>query len=161
LSDNLPRTFVILHVIPHLKELVAARQGGNFLKCYLTTTFFCPCLFALQFRDQRQKYYEILQRWQEIEEEVVDYPEFHRNDFTVVVSPILKHVKIPLAEDGYIDLSYLSADLANNLWNTLLEPVGNKSTTWISAYEKFVCPTAERPFLMTRENSKGINEMEG
>ncbi|KAK1121522.1 hypothetical protein K0M31_010321 [Melipona bicolor] len=110
LRDNLPRTFVILHVTPHLKELVAARQGRNFLKCYLTTTFSCPCLFALQFRDQRQKYYEILQRWQEIEEEVVDYPEFHRNDFTVVVSLVLKHVKIPLTEDGYTDLSYFSAD---------------------------------------------------
>ena len=49
-------------------------------------------------------------RWQKVEEEVADYSEFHRNDFTVVVSSIFKHTKIPLAEDGYPDLSYLSAD---------------------------------------------------
>ena len=49
-------------------------------------------------------------RWQEIDEEVANYPEFHRNDFTIVVSLISKHPKIPLAEDGYPDLSYLSAD---------------------------------------------------
>ncbi|KAF3426035.1 hypothetical protein E2986_02096 [Frieseomelitta varia] len=171
LRDNLPRTLVVLHIIPHLKELVAARKGKNFLKCYLTTTFGCPCLLALQFRDQRQEYYEILQsfecrfilkykknmssvssclifffRWQEIDEEVADYPEFHRNDFTIVVSPVLKHTKLPLA---------------NNVWNTLLEPVNNKTSTWNPLYEKFACPTTERPFLMTRENSKGINEVKG
>ncbi|KAF3430202.1 hypothetical protein E2986_13226 [Frieseomelitta varia] len=43
-------------------------------------------------------------------EEVADYPEFHRNDFSIVVSPVFKHAKIPFTEDGYIDLSYLSAD---------------------------------------------------
>ncbi|XP_043513435.1 phospholipase B1, membrane-associated-like isoform X1 [Frieseomelitta varia] len=172
LRDNLPRTLVVLHIIPHLKELVAARKGKNFLKCYLTTTFGCPCLLALQFRDQRQEYYEILQRWQEIDEEVADYPEFHRNDFTIVVSPVLKHTKLPRTEDGHTDLSYLSADcfhlsqksnarLANNVWNTLLEPVNNKTSTWNPLYEKFACPTTERPFLMTRENSKGINEVKG
>lgn len=44
--------------------------------------------------------------------------------------------------------------VANNLWNSLLEPVGNKSTSWTPIFEKFLCPTSERPFLMTRENSK-------
>ena len=49
-------------------------------------------------------------RWQELEEEIANYPEFHRNDFTVIILPTLKHAKIPLARDGFADLSYLSAD---------------------------------------------------
>lgn len=49
-------------------------------------------------------------RWQELEEEVVNYSEFHRNDFTVVSLPTLKHAKVPIAKDGFADLSYLSAD---------------------------------------------------
>ncbi|XP_043592951.1 phospholipase B1, membrane-associated-like isoform X2 [Bombus pyrosoma] len=167
---NDPRINMKKHwkVMPHLKELVATREGRNSLKCYIMTTIECSCLFALQFRDRRQEYYEIIKRWQELEEEVVNYSEFHRNDFTVVSLPTLKHAKVPLAKDGFADLSYLSADcfhlsqksnalLANNLWNNLLEPVGNKSFTWTPLYERFLCPTSERPFLMTRENSHNFS----
>ncbi|XP_003484539.1 phospholipase B1, membrane-associated-like isoform X1 [Bombus impatiens] len=168
LRDNIPRTFVAIQVIPHLKELVATREGRNSLKCYIMTTIECSCLFALQFRDRREEYYEIIKRWQQLEEEVVNYSEFHRNDFTVVSLPTLKHAKVPIAKDGFADLSYLSADcfhlsqksnalLANNLWNNLLEPVGNKSSTWTPLYERFLCPTSERPFLMTRENSHNFS----
>ncbi|CAL7935960.1 unnamed protein product [Xylocopa violacea] len=172
LRDNLPRTLVTIHLPPHLKALVVTREGRHSLHCYMTTTFECSCLFALQFRDRRPEYYEIMRRWQELEEEIADYPEFHRNDFTVVVQPTLKNTMIPLAEDGYSDLSYLSADCfhitqktnalyANGLWNNLLEPVGNKSDHWDALFEKFLCPTSERPFLMTRENSQYSNKLRG
>ncbi|XP_016914727.2 phospholipase B1, membrane-associated-like isoform X2 [Apis cerana] len=165
LRDNLPRTFIAIQLPPHLKELVASRKGRNSLKCYVTTLIECSCLFALQFQDRRQEYYKVIRRWQELEEEIADYPEFHRNDFTVVALPFLKNSKLPLTDNGYYDLSYLSIDcfhlnqkgnaqIANNLWNSLLEPVGNKSTSWTPIFEKFLCPTSERPFLMTRENSK-------
>ncbi|XP_006618964.1 phospholipase B1, membrane-associated-like isoform X4 [Apis dorsata] len=165
LRDNLPRTFIAIQLPPHLKELVASRKGRNSLKCYVTTMIECSCLFALQFQDRRQEYYKIITRWQELEQEIADYPEFHRNDFTVVALPFLKNSMLPLTEDGYYDLSYLSTDcfhlnqksnarIANNLWNSLLEPVGNKSTSWTPIFERFLCPTPERPFLMTHENSK-------
>lgn len=49
-------------------------------------------------------------RWQELEEEIVNYPEFHTNNFTVITLPILKNIKFPLAEDGFTDLSYFSID---------------------------------------------------
>ncbi|XP_048269589.1 phospholipase B1, membrane-associated [Bombus terrestris] len=165
LRDNLPRTFVALIPPPHLKELVAAHQGRESLVCYLSSMIECSCMFALQFRDQRPEYYKIIERWQKIDEEVANYPEFHRNDFTVEFLPTLEGAKIPLAEDGFTDLSYLNADCfhwsqklhalyANNLWNNLLEPVGNKSKALTSLYQKFLCPTSERPFLMTYKNSK-------
>ncbi|XP_076763921.1 phospholipase B1, membrane-associated-like [Xylocopa sonorina] len=167
LRDNLPRTLVAIHLPPHLKALVDTRKGRNSLHCYMTTTFECSCLFALQFRHRRPEYYEIMRRWQKLEEEIADYPEFHRDDFTVVSLPTLKNITVPLAKDGYADLSYLSADCfhvgqkanalyANGLWNNLLEPVGSKSEHWDALFQKFLCPTSERPFLMTRENSQNI-----
>ncbi|XP_076481971.1 phospholipase B1, membrane-associated-like [Bombus vancouverensis nearcticus] len=102
---------------------------------------------------------------QEIDEEVADYPEFHRNYFTVEILPTLKDAKVPLAEDGFADLSYLTADCfhsnqklhalyASNLWNNLLEPVGNKSSTYTTLFKKCLCPTSEKPFLMTYKNSQ-------
>ncbi|XP_043603666.1 phospholipase B1, membrane-associated-like [Bombus pyrosoma] len=165
LRDNLPRTFVALIPPPHLKELVAAHQGTETLPCYVSSRIECSCLFALQFRDQRPEYYKIIERWQKIDEEVANYPEFHKNDFTVEVLPTLEDAKVPLAEDGLSDLSYLNADCfhwsqklhalyANNLWNNLLEPVGNKSRALTSLFKKFLCPTSERPFLMTYRNSQ-------
>ncbi|XP_015436568.1 PREDICTED: phospholipase B1, membrane-associated-like isoform X2 [Dufourea novaeangliae] len=170
LRDNLPRTLVILILPPHLSALVNAQQGRDSLRCYLFTTTACPCLIALQHRPLRQLYYEINRRWQKLEEEVADYPEFHRDDFTVVTLPALTRVTIPLLEDGYADLSYLSYDCfhvsqktnalyGNSLWNNLVEPYGNKTDHWVSITEKFLCPTPEKPFLMTRENSRRNSEV--
>lgn len=44
--------------------------------------------------------------------------------------------------------------VANILWNNLFQPIGNKTTTWIPVFETFLCPTSERPYLLTRENSQ-------
>ncbi|XP_043603668.1 phospholipase B1, membrane-associated-like isoform X1 [Bombus pyrosoma] len=165
LRDNLPRTFVALIPPPHLKELVTAYQGRESLPCYVSSMIGCSCMFALKFRDQRPEYYKIIERWQKIDEEVANYPEFHKNDFTVEILPTLENAKVPLAEDGLADFSYLNADCfhwsqklhaiyANNLWNNLLEPVGNKSGALTSLFKKFLCPTSERPFLMTYKNSQ-------
>ncbi|XP_017798889.1 PREDICTED: phospholipase B1, membrane-associated-like [Habropoda laboriosa] len=160
LRDNLPRTFLTLNLPPHLEALIATRQGRSSLKCYAMTNLECPCLFALQYRDRRPEYYDIMRSWQELEEEIANYEEFQTDDFTVVTLPTLKRVTIPLAEDGYSDVSYLSADcfhvsqkanarFANGIWNNLLEPIGNKTERWYAPYERFLCPTEERPYLMT------------
>ncbi|XP_043603669.1 phospholipase B1, membrane-associated-like isoform X2 [Bombus pyrosoma] len=149
----------------HWKELVTAYQGRESLPCYVSSMIGCSCMFALKFRDQRPEYYKIIERWQKIDEEVANYPEFHKNDFTVEILPTLENAKVPLAEDGLADFSYLNADCfhwsqklhaiyANNLWNNLLEPVGNKSGALTSLFKKFLCPTSERPFLMTYKNSQ-------
>jgi len=42
--------------------------------------------------------------------EIVTYPEFQRDDFAVVAQPTLVNAKIPLAADGYTDMTYLSSD---------------------------------------------------
>ena len=49
-------------------------------------------------------------RWQDMEEEIINYPEFNTNDFTVVFLPLLKHLTLPLDKDGLVDLSYFAYD---------------------------------------------------
>ncbi|XP_077262344.1 phospholipase B1, membrane-associated isoform X2 [Temnothorax americanus] len=163
LRDNLPRTFVALIPPPHLKALVKTREGRPSLNCFLTTEVECSCMFGLTFQRFRSMYYDIMRQWQELDMEIATYPEFQRDDFTVVAQPILVNLKIPLASDGYTDMTYLSSDCfhvsqktnalyANGLWNNLLEPVGAKSMKW-NNYE-FRCPTPKRPYLTTMLNSK-------
>ncbi|CAD1473038.1 unnamed protein product [Heterotrigona itama] len=167
LRDNLPRTLVFLATPPHMKEAVATRKGRDSMwTCYLSSMIFCPCMFASKYADQRSIYYEVIERWQYMEEEITNYPEFNTNDFTIVFVPVLKHTTIPLAEDNLVDLSYFANDyfhfnqrahaiIANNLWNNMLEPIGNKSEACqFNTFEKFLCPTSERPFLVTRGNSE-------
>ncbi|CAK9829553.1 Phospholipase B1, membrane-associated [Anthophora retusa] len=164
LKENLPRTFVSLNLPPHLEALVNTRKGRHSLKCYILTNIECPCLFSLQYRKRRLEYYDVMRRWQEMEEEIATYTEFQTDDFTVVAQPTLKRVTIPLAEDGFSDTSYLSSDcfhvsqkanarFANGVWNNFLEPIGNKTEYWLEPYKKFLCPTPERPFLVTSGNS--------
>lgn len=44
--------------------------------------------------------------------------------------------------------------VANALWNNLLQPIGNKTTTLLPVFKTFLCPTFKRPYLVTRENSQ-------
>ncbi|XP_076647791.1 phospholipase B1, membrane-associated isoform X1 [Halictus rubicundus] len=109
-------------------------------------------------------------RWQDLEETIADYPEFHTNDFTVVALPSLENIWFPKCKDGNVDPSYFAVDCfhvtqktnalyGNALWNNLLEPHGNKSREWVPTHKKFLCPTPERPFLMTRKNSRRSNNL--
>lgn len=40
----------------------------------------------------------------------MNYPEFNRENFTIIVSPGISNIKIPVTEDGLSDLSYFSVD---------------------------------------------------
>ncbi|TGZ57433.1 hypothetical protein DBV15_11347, partial [Temnothorax longispinosus] len=122
-----------------IKALVETREGRPSLNCFLTTDFECSCMFGLTFRRFRSMYYDIMRQWQKLDMEIATYPEFQKDDFTVVAQPILVNLTIPLGSDGYTDMTYLSSDcfhvsqktnalFANSLWNNLLEPVGGRSS---------------------------------
>ncbi|EZA61436.1 Phospholipase B1, membrane-associated [Ooceraea biroi] len=165
LRDNLPRTFVALIPPPHLKALVETRIGRPSFKCFVTTDIECSCMFGSVFQKSKSTYYEIMRRWQEMDLEIAASPEFQRNDFAVVAQPLMMDASIPLASDGYSDITYLSSDcfhisqkanawFANSLWNNLLAPVGTKETKLHGLFERFHCPTPERPYLATMLNSR-------
>ncbi|KAG5881986.1 hypothetical protein JTB14_036569 [Gonioctena quinquepunctata] len=49
------------------------------------------------------------------------------------------------------------AKVTNDLWNSLLEPFGNKSTDGTDLFSKFNCPTEKYPYIFTRRNSPKSN----
>lgn len=56
-------------------------------------------------------YFKLFFRWQEIDEEISKYPEFHTNDFTVIPLPGIKDTKLPLNKNGLPEVKqYFSAD---------------------------------------------------
>ncbi|XP_032667596.1 phospholipase B1, membrane-associated-like [Odontomachus brunneus] len=166
LRDNLPRTLVSLIPPVHLKSLIGNQNIGrrSFPKCYLTTNVACSCLFGLRFQSFLPKYYNIMRRWQELDIEISTYPEFQKDDFAVVAQPLTLDLRLPLTSNGYNDMTYFSNDcfhitqkanaqLANSLWNNMLEPIGVKTTYWQNLFEKFLCPTPDRPYFATLINS--------
>lgn len=164
LRDNLPRTVVILSIPPHTRALVDARQGFKSLKCYTLTTMECPCLLALQYENKRSEYYRLYSKWQALDEEITRYPEFDRDNFTLVLTKCQKHISIPKHEDGSTDMSFFSFDCfhasqkanawyANCLWNTLVDSYGRKPETWSPPFEQFLCPKRHHPYLITSRNT--------
>ncbi|XP_050171347.1 phospholipase B1, membrane-associated [Myiozetetes cayanensis] len=88
----------------------------------------------------------------------------HEN-FTVVIQPFLQNIKIPLGQDGQLDVSYFSPDcfhpsqkghsqLAKALWNAMLQPVGQKADSFDFTDDIVLgCPAQNKPFLGTYKNS--------
>ncbi|XP_069743819.1 phospholipase B1, membrane-associated isoform X2 [Narcine bancroftii] len=89
-----------------------------------------------------------------------------RKDYTVVLQPFLGNLEFPLTANGKADLRYLSPDglrfsvrsrslLARGLWNNMLEPVGQKNAILklSPTAPQLRCPTQERPYLFTYQNS--------
>ncbi|OWK57760.1 Phospholipase B1, membrane-associated [Lonchura striata] len=83
----------------------------------------------------------------------------HEN-FTVVIQPFLQNLKLPLDQDGKPDVSYFAPDcfhpsqkghsqLARALWNTVLQPVGQKADSFdFSADIVLGCPAQMLEFLL-------------
>nr|XP_014425321.2 phospholipase B1, membrane-associated [Pelodiscus sinensis] len=88
----------------------------------------------------------------------------HEN-FTVVLQPFFQNIKIPLLQDGRADISFFAPDcfhlsqkshsqLSRTLWNTMLQPVGEKTDFFDpKANITLSCPTLHKPFLGTYRNS--------
>ncbi|KAJ8670708.1 hypothetical protein QAD02_001967, partial [Eretmocerus hayati] len=108
LRDELPRTFVSIVPAPNLKNLVEIKGRSNF--CELTVDLECPCLFGLAHRNKRRKFYNIMRRWQKLDEEIAQYPEFQKDDFTVVIQPWSTNLTFPVISEDMSDLSYLARD---------------------------------------------------
>lgn len=143
---------------------VIRQLRGKPLECESTHHFECPCVFGLKHAANTPHYFDLMEQWQQVDQNVADMDEFHRNDFTVINQPFLRNVEFPRKQNGNNDFSYMSLDcfhlsqkgyaLASNaLWNNMFEPIGHKSTNWKKEFTDFKCPTEERPFIATRQNS--------
>lgn len=72
--------------------------------------------------------------------------------------------QVPRTPDGNTDYTYISKDCfhfsqkghalaATALWKSMLTPEASRATTWTREFDNLPCPTAEHPYLMTRQNS--------
>lgn len=144
---------------------VLLKMKGKPQQCDITHYLECPCFFAHYQRPNRQRYLDILRKWQNVQSEVVYREEFQNSTtFTVVLQEFTKNLNMPRTANGNTDFTYMSTDCfhfsqkgysiaTNALWNNMLEPVGRKSTSWKREFSEFNCPTEERPFFATAANS--------
>lgn len=145
---------------------VLLRFKGKSLECTSAHYFECPCFFSKYHSQFRQKYLDIIRKWQLVQKEVVNSAEFQNSTtFTAVIQPFTERLKFPRKADGNTDFTYMSKDCfhfsqkgyamaTNALWNNILQPVDQKTTNWKREFSDFKCPTEERPFLSTTANSR-------
>ncbi|XP_070285022.1 phospholipase B1, membrane-associated [Myotis yumanensis] len=88
-----------------------------------------------------------------------------REDFSVVLQPFFHNTRLPILEDGRLDMSFFAPDcihpsqkfhsqLSRALWANMLEPLGRKTDTLdLTADMPLSCPTQNEPFLRTLRNS--------
>lgn len=165
--DNLPRTIVNIIVAFNLKTFQNVTLSNRPPLCYLTHNIICSCLFGLQYQHLQDRFKQIMSKWQQVDIDVVNDPEFDREDFAAIAQPFSLHYTLHNTEEGLTDYSDLSADClhlsqkqgaraALSLWNNLLEPVGSKTTHAFELFN-FKCPNHDHPFIFTRRNSLSTN----
>ncbi|ELV13722.1 Phospholipase B1, membrane-associated [Tupaia chinensis] len=168
LCPQLPNTFVNL---VDIMELASLYQGPNGRCGILAAQSICNCLFddsqsspAVVLQQLREVNWDFQRRISEL-----SYLQQYTNyeDFIVVMQPFFENTLIPLTENGSPDLTLFSdnclyfsergqAEMAIALWNNMLEPIGQKTTTTNFTYsrKKLKCPSPEKPYLYTLQNSE-------
>lgn len=162
LRDNVPRLMVNIVPAPNLRLLT--KMVNVPFECQTTLRFECPCLIG---KDSKSlDYFEsIMMEWSKLDEAIANRDEFNSETFTVNIQPFTQFGDLPKRSDGSTDYRNLSVDCfhlsqrgqascANALWNNMLESNGNKTQEWKEAFEVMLCPTFEKPYLATRNNSK-------
>ncbi|KAM4694182.1 phospholipase B1, membrane-associated [Discoglossus pictus] len=91
-----------------------------------------------------------------------------KEDFTVVIQPLLERLEIPVGEDGIPDRSFMAPDCfhfgekahaqgARGLWKNMLEPVGQKTDNQkLDEDISIACPPQGVPFIRTAKNSNYV-----
>ncbi|EDV96614.1 phospholipase B1, membrane-associated [Drosophila grimshawi] len=160
LRDNVPR--LLLNVVPAPNLRFLTKLSGLPSICQRTLSFECPCLIGKA--KQHLDYYEpIMKRWIAQDYEIVNRTEFNTETFTINVQPFSQFDDFPRTRSGKTDTRFFSEDCfhlsqrghasaANAIWNNMLEMPDKKSGFNSHLFEKFNCPTEERPFFLTREN---------
>ncbi|XP_018563446.1 phospholipase B1, membrane-associated-like [Anoplophora glabripennis] len=161
LKNNLPRT--IVNIIPPIHLRILTQMSNKPPICNITHLVECPCIIG-QYTDRRKLFFDLMRRWQELDIEVSNYPEFDLDDFTVIPHYYTLEQMLPSTSQGKTDYTFFSPDcfhfsekgqslFANNLWNSIMEPFGFKTRNGSPTFSKLKCPTVDHPFIFTRRNS--------
>jgi len=160
LYKEVPRAFVNLVPILRVEQVKDLNKG---LVCNVLHIFECRC-GAFPTKKEAQEIKEFTNQYQNYTISLANSGKYDgRDDFTVVAQPFFTNFMTPKLPDGSPDLSYVAPDCfhfstkghtagAIGLWNNLLQPVGQKSTTWLPT-DKILCPSKKSPFFFTNKNS--------
>ncbi|CAJ1078258.1 phospholipase B1%2C membrane-associated-like [Xyrichtys novacula] len=168
LHKQVPRALVNLieplHIVP-LREM----HLDPSIKCPTwLVNILCPCVIMPKENSKALQLVEDLNRgYQQSLHGLIESGRYDTSsDFTVVIQPFFREVIVPKLPDGRPDRSYFSADcfhlsqkaqtlMARALWNNMLEPLGNKTTTQdFSTDIDLKCPTKTSPYIRTYNNSE-------
>ncbi|XP_026537464.1 phospholipase B1, membrane-associated [Notechis scutatus] len=167
LHKEVPHAFVNLVTLLDVIPIRKLYQEKSIYCPRLIMRFICPCIFTPNDNSSEIEKLEFLnQRYQEETHRLVKSGRYDtREDFTVVVQPLLEEPEMPLTPDGLPDASYFAPDcfhfhqkshtqLARGLWNNMLEPIAEKTTMHRFEHEiPLKCPNQAQPYLMTYKNS--------
>ncbi|XP_036406044.1 phospholipase B1, membrane-associated-like, partial [Megalops cyprinoides] len=167
LHKEVPRTLVNLveplHIVP-LRRLHQERS----LKCPTwLVNILCSCVIPPKEGSQElQRLNDLNRAYQRGLWELVESGRYDtHSNFTVVLQPFFREVVLPVLEDGRPDRSFFTPDcfhlsqksqslMARALWNNMLEPLGNKTSTQdFTSSLALKCPSEASPFLRTYQNS--------
>ncbi|XP_052860974.1 phospholipase B1, membrane-associated-like [Anopheles cruzii] len=167
LKKYLPRTMVNIVAAINVNVLRTFRPRPS--QCVTTHLAECSCIFGSTFKDLQPRLNRIMNEWNRVEERVASLLEFQNvTDFTVNYQSFPERIRLPSLPNGDTDASFASVDCfhfsqrghaiaANSYWNNMLEPLGNKSELVQREFERFSCPTLDRPYLATLRNSLPSN----
>ncbi|PWA27875.1 hypothetical protein CCH79_00000514, partial [Gambusia affinis] len=167
LSLMVPRALVNLVELLYITPLREMHKDTT-LKCPTwLVNILCPCVVMPEPYSEALQNVETVNRgYQRSLHELIESGRYDtHSNFTVVIQPFLRDIALPRLPDGRPDRSYFSADcfhlsqkaqtlMARSLWNNMLEPLGNKTSSlnFNSAIE-LKCSTNDSPFIRTYKNS--------
>ncbi|XP_059972914.1 phospholipase B1, membrane-associated [Mesoplodon densirostris] len=169
LYEELPRAFVN---VVEVMELAGLHQGqGGKCVMPLAAQSNCTCLRGSQENSLEMQELKTVNWDFQSGLSRLSYQYVQREDFAVVVQPFFQNTLVPLNDRGGADLTFFSedcfhfserghAEMATALWNNMLEPVGQKTTSNNFTYSrtKLKCPSPGRPYLCTLRNSRLLQD---
>ncbi|CAF0939407.1 unnamed protein product [Rotaria sordida] len=158
LHNRMPRTLVNFVTVLNVAELEDLHEG---VVCKNMQFFLCDCAVNTTTREQVRV---ANLAYQKATNDLVDSGIYDtRNDFTVVRQPFMEHMEVPTTSTGATDFSYFAPDCfhfsakgheaaAVELWNNMMEKVGQKGTLWNLA-DTLKCPSTGDGYIYTSKNS--------
>ncbi|XP_076802190.1 phospholipase B1, membrane-associated-like isoform X2 [Clavelina lepadiformis] len=165
LHDQVPRALVNLIEILEIYLLPQVPDGfGASPSCKVLQTTFCNYVVTAN-ETETEHIRKQNKLYQSLAQDLIDSGVYDtKDDFSVVIQPFFRDSVLPYTEDGQVDATFFAPDCfhfsskghamgALNLWNNMLEPVGQKTTKW--GIKNLKCPTEEAPYIYTSKNSRG------
>ncbi|XP_039916279.1 phospholipase B1, membrane-associated isoform X2 [Hirundo rustica] len=167
LHQEVPRAYVNLVTLLSIASLRELHASQNNSCPKLLMRVLCPCVINPKDNsNELKKLIYFNRRYQERTRQLVESGRYDtKEDFTVVMQPFMTNMEMPKTQEGWPDDSYFAPDcfhfsqkahsqLARALWNSMLEPVGEKTDSQPMEGEIVLkCPSEAEPFLRTFKNS--------